>query len=1112
MLARIAPCSLVTCSIVLKGLIKPDLNAQDSSERLAAIEKLSNPGEFQTELAERVKSDGVEAVRLAALGKMSDVEKLAGLIRALVDDSTEKPSGAVTNKLQKRFITVLQGTESGASPVGVEQQRALLAQDSAECRVLLACASTDANICEEALSATDSEEILARIVCEAQQHAVRLKAAERLQEPELMQRCANKVKNRDKVAARHLQQRLDDARREREQAEMHQASVRQITNSMKSLSESVWSPQDAGQFTSLSQRFAALTPSPTEAEQSTFQQHAEVAGKKVNEFKSQQEQLERCKLVVEELEGAVERVSKSSLETLAAEHQSARSVADHVPEAWKQAVEALTAENEYESRYKASKSKLDAILKPLGPILAAETGAAKGSAEAINKALADEAFAGEMQCAPELRDKLAALTQQVEKDKHRQTQLVEGLGKQLNAFSATIAAGNWGPAEGMSQRIARKLEQIDGSDKKSLQSRFDTQRKKLDELADWQDFAARPKLEALVQSMQELPGKSLKPRALADEVKALQNQWKELGNSRVANELWSGFKEAGDTAYAPCKEYFEGLKKQREARLKNRTAVCERLEAFVASSGVVLPPATESASEASADSSGASGEVEQADNDGTDAETTTEATTETTTESTAEELATPALQVPPDSPAADWKAMQRMLSEAHREWRNNRPGGKKPQKQLETRFATAVSQVEALIAPHFAAGETERREIIEKTRKLTENDINQHAINQAKRLQAAWKLCGPASRKEDRKLWTEFNELCGQIFGKHREDQRARYKASMAHVDRGREIVKTIRAMGKSASEQEEKTFSELQDEFRALPEFPEKVKKGLLRDFRAASEGFSNKRSSQGKKQEQKELVSLRGLADLCRQLESGELDYKDLDSVETKAAKPPEQTENETADEMATVDVADTDADADADPNTQVATETGTDEASPEAEVGENKEAAETESANEAQPGSEPGEKADQEPVSKEAAQPTQDTPSSTADDDLDHWPVAWQELAAAVPKPWLKRVLKRRDTAISMHKKGESPYNDENNHARRLHCIKLEIARDIETPADDKSLKMQYQLEQLQSGPDSALLETGKEMLRNYEVDWLCLPPASPDIAATLEQRFKKVLGGK
>ena len=64
-------------------------------------------------------------------------------------------------------------------------------------------------------------------------------------------------------------------------------------------------------------------------------------------------------------------------------------------------------------------------------------------------------------------------------------------------------------------------------------------------MSDWQDFAARPKLEALCEEMESLPARELAPPALAKEVRSLQERWKALGPSRAANELWARFKAAG---------------------------------------------------------------------------------------------------------------------------------------------------------------------------------------------------------------------------------------------------------------------------------------------------------------------------------------------------------------------------------------------------------------------------------------------------------------------------------------------------------------------------------------------------------------------------------------
>lgn len=1107
---------------MLKGLIKPDLKSREAADRLTAIEKMSDPDQHQSELATLVQNDSDAAVRMAALAKVTDLQKLADLVVGLIDTAQTTDVAAVpdtlNNALQKQFGSSLQLPQGQLPADGINA----LMERSPECRHLVACASPDEAVRTSALAGIDSEESLVRVVAEAQHHSARLAAAERLQQPEQMQACLTRIKNRDKVTARLLQQRLSEYHAGIEKTELHQASVRQITASMQTLSGSVWSPQYAGQFVALQQRWNALDPVPGEAEQQAYRDASQSASEKVAEHKSQLQQLDACQQTLTDIDAAIEKLASSDLANLAEISKSMRQTADSIPQQWHQASEALSIENSLQPAYDTALKKLEGLLHHAQAIVKADaveqapavegkeseqlqeskqssetataaepeslaptdnpdqtaavqvdspetvadeksatdaTAAEKENAnnqaeqkkqasqkaaadsrrtspvkrrKVIDAALSDEHFAATMKCVPELHQRLESLSQLLEKDQHRQAQLVEGIGKQLGALSSTIAAGKWGTAEGMSNRIARKLEQVEGKERQPLQSRYDTQRKKLDELADWQDFAAKPKLEVLVKTMQELPAQSMKPRELADEVKSLQQQWKEFGGCRVANQLWPEFKEAGDTAYAPCKEYFDGLKKQREARIKNRHGVCQRLETFVAENA----PSDDAAAAIPA------ADLPESD---AEAETTENAVTD----------------VPMAEPVGDWKAMQRMLSDAQREWRNNRITGRKQDKQLETRFNKAVQQIEQLITPHFASGEAERQEIIEKTRKLSENDINQHVINQAKSLQAAWKVCGPASRKNDRKLWTEFNDLCGQIFNKHREDQRAQYKAGMAHVDRGRDIVKTIRALGKKSSDHEDKQFQELQDEFQGLAEFPEKVRKGLLRDFRNACDGYNTKRSNFGKKQEREELDALRKMALVCEQIENGVIDYRDFKESEvTESAAEP---------------AVDASVEATADAATEV--------------VAEDAAATDAEAVTDA-------------PVAQAKPQ--------SASTDAEGWLEQWQELADVLPKPWLKRIKKRRDSALSVMEKQDSPFSDKNNDARRLHCIKLEILRDVDTPAEDKALRMQYQLEQLQSGPDSAFKDAGKEQLRAYEVDWLCLPPAATEIAATLEQRFRKALG--
>ncbi|MCK4674940.1 MAG: DUF349 domain-containing protein, partial [Gammaproteobacteria bacterium] len=77
------------------------------------------------------------------------------------------------------------------------------------------------------------------------------------------------------------------------------------------------------------------------------------------------------------------------------------------------------------------------------------------------------------------------------------------------------------------------------------------------------------------------------------------------------------------------------------------------------------------------------------------------------------------------------------------------------------------------------------------------------------------------------------------------------------------------------------------------------------------------------------------------------------------------------------------------------------------------------------------------------------------------------------------------------------------------RRMLCIQLEIAMDVESPAEDKALRMQYQLEQMNKSGLGQQAVNNAEWLENMELDWLCKPGAEPEQQKELDERFQRVL---
>lgn len=1050
---------------MLKGLInKPGLDADSMDQRLQAIKNLNNPDDGEQQMLQQlVLTDPEIKVRNAALQKITSLPLLLESV-----EKSDNQNQDQCDSINKRLMHLLE-----AEP-DLDAVKALIKEGSTHARTLIACSCTDDSIRKQALDVVVDEDALIKIACDSKIHQTRILAAQKLQSVDARQKCLSRVKNKDKVVARLLQSSVNEYNAAAEKEKLHQASIKQLIGAMSNLSESTWSPQYVGQFAALEQRWNTLDPKPDVAADTSYGDAREIAQAKVEQFKVQQDKLESLRQVCESAENTLEKLTSAKLASLKISTDEASNAISALRENWKTSSADLNVENPFVSDFESAVKTLDRLL-PLSQSLidasvhelAGQRTADKNKIESSNKtsddseakdnapsvedksksvetksqtgsttnsttnpstssvasaaatvttnkstrapiradqrqkielALSDETFIAEMACMSQLRSQLGQLDEKLEKDRQQQVQIADGVRRQLNALASTISSGKWSAAEGMSQRVERKLQQLQGKQLKPLRARFEKQRKKLDELADWQDFASSPKLQNILQEMRALPGQNLKPRQLADEIKALQNNWKGLGGSRAANQLWDEFKNASDTAYEPCKVYFDGLKKQREARIRNRENVCKGLQELLQS--------------------------QSSDTDNIDA-----------------------------------RELERQLLQAQREWRNNRPSGRKPQKKLEDQFNELNAAVEALLAPCYAAGITERQELIEKAKKLGESESNQHVINQAKSLQAAWKLCGATTRKDDQALWKEFNALCGEIFNKHRAGQREQYKASMGHVDRAREIIKTIRQLSRSAnaSEREETQCAQLQDEFRQLAEFPEKIKKPLLKDFRGACDAFNRARASQGRKQQVMEMTSMRDLARLCELLERDEIQWVEQQSEDAK-------------EEPATTPEADDEVEA----------TTG---------------AASDAVADDADGGSE----------SESASNSNNKNESIALDDPVDQW----NEHASHVPKPWLKRIVKRRDNAIALRGQGKSPYSEEHDEARKLHCIQLEIIRDVETPAEDKATRMQYQLQQLQSGRDSKLLQDDASAMKQYEIDWLCLPPASMSIAATLEKRFYATL---
>src|SRR6202035_5026490 len=164
-----------------------------------------------------------------------------------------------------------------------------------------------------------------------------------------------------------------------------------------------------------------------------------------------------------------------------------------------------------------------------------------------------------------------------------QEQLIRQIGGLMRMAHAALKEGGTQRAAGLRRAIEEKLPAAPALPI-PLSRQLLQLDEKLNELKQWKDYAVAPKRLELIAEMEALIGSTEPPKALAERIKDLQQQWRTIGKgiASEAPEEWERFQQASQAAYQPCREYFEAQAKLRQHNLDQRKTVLERLIAFEA--------------------------------------------------------------------------------------------------------------------------------------------------------------------------------------------------------------------------------------------------------------------------------------------------------------------------------------------------------------------------------------------------------------------------------------------------------------------------------------------------------------------------------------------------
>ena len=755
----------------MKNFLKTAAHQQkDPQLRLGYIKDADAADEeVQSTICAMAREDKDLPVRLAAIAKINELVVLRELMDASADDAVH-----IREAAENRLIDKLADGQ-----VSDEAVRALLSSHASRLAVAIASNCSLESQREMALQALDDEPSLVTVVQQSRFHDTRLAAAMRLTHHDSLRTALSAVRSKDKAVAKQLQQRLDAAAAAEAALIATRHAVSTTLQSADALNDGVWTPQHAGKLQALRERWAAFEPVDRAEGEARFVAAVNQAEQSLAAYKQSQSEKQAA-----DESSQLSSGQSSSGDISPSPLSEAQQAQGNIAPSAEAPVVAVSIDDPTLEPVMLKLSECSIV--QLGEQVSELSGNLQEPTEAVKQLLAygqaiavlfdppydlNKARPGAIEqrikrvsalldinnvlpgidvsahtYVNELQEHATALQDRLGKAQQESADRIKATHRQFAALSGIIKEGKWGPANSTMRRLKKKIDSMETAERSSLTEKLERAEKQLAEMADWQDFAARPKLLEICEAMEALPAKELPPETLAKQVRELQNNWKSLGVSRASNDLWSRFKTAGDLAYEPCKAWFETKQQERQQKLDVKASLCDALEAEHAN------------------------------------------------------LA--------NNP--DWKAIARQVNIAKREWSKNRVPDRKPDKALEARFSAALKPFEAALVEQYDTNAATKQELVDKAKALAESEITQHSANQAKSLLSAWKLVGVMRRKEDQALWEVFNSHLGTIFKHQHKVEREKQRAGLEHVFRAKDIIKRLKTLsrGDAVDDAEVQTLS----------------------------------------------------------------------------------------------------------------------------------------------------------------------------------------------------------------------------------------------------------------------------------------------------------------
>lgn len=782
---------------MLGSLFKPKWQHKDAKIRLQALTTLAPDS---SELMNLAENDPDDSVRRAAILRLNHLPLLIKL---------GKTDQAISREAQER-VQVLLETDLSHDAALVE----VFAWFKPQVNLLNALAQNpkrDVNLRKLALAEIHDQAVLLKIAEQETSKDIQFQAASQIHDLQILQQLERSQGKNNKRLRQLLRERLDQAG----QQQQRQSNLEKLCADLEALGKQGQWGQDKTRQRVLAQTWkqqADLAEIPL-ALQQRFQAAEQDFAARLHVYEAEQalqaplqahfEQcLQEAQLLQNTIQQHPEQLTLDAIDQALLQLQERWVSAPRLPDSLQ-----LPLDQAWVKQFVALTDARDAVASDLSALEALQTCCQQAEALRASERLLQAKRLTDLQSQwtklkrpLHLREVVAnlehrfhqalqSLTARLEKQAAQREQLLQQLQADLQQMEADLEAEKYGEAIDLHHQLNHALSEdldLPVGELAKIKRRLQAATPLVLELKDWRRWGTDQAREHLIETAERLERNELMdPQARAKEIKALREEWRKLGQMDPGRQRkqWKTFDSKVTAAYEVSKQYFAEQATQREAHLHEREAICAALEAL-------------------------------------HADTVWE--------------------------HADWPMVQAAINQQRKAWKACGTVGHKEWKQVNQRFNTAMDALETELVAERSRNWAAREALVEQAKALLEQEDLAAATEQAKILQAQWRITLAARPKEEQALWKQFRAPIDELFTRLKASRQTQRSETEQRIEQKEALcaqVEAMQALNGEAFTQATKQVEGLRQKFNALRDLPKPVWQSLEERFQRAEKALQAKR-----------------------------------------------------------------------------------------------------------------------------------------------------------------------------------------------------------------------------------------------------------------------------